>query len=379
MGIDNITIRNTAMRPIIVCIVLALSLLASASAKGVRGVGLRESSGSYSFAFQRSSAFKELAKGELGAQIADTITMMLETGGSFDEVLKMLNELSASLETEQTSDTVEFTTTKSQLEDDIKTNGAKAASALAEYNEATKKLASLVISISHLGSNIISANKQLQILRDERAALEEAHAEDTKEFTQRIGEQRQVAQVLTTIINDLTEKALSSASSFAEEHSRQFKSSSLVEMTNPISALVDLTSTFDLEAVKIIIGKLEQLKEAVEASIQDDEESQARSTKTYELMIEKMQQIEDKLVEDIERMKREESKAKNDVVIETERKETNESLQKKSEEARVASENQLQTITSNYERRSVDRTRALKILKEAINILKTAEASQQAP
>eukprot|EP01017_Pseudomicrothorax_dubius_P047872 TRINITY_DN8636_c0_g1_i8.p1 TRINITY_DN8636_c0_g1~~TRINITY_DN8636_c0_g1_i8.p1 ORF type:complete len:372 (-),score=151.34 TRINITY_DN8636_c0_g1_i8:200-1315(-) len=357
-----------------------LALSATVSAITPSGSDFQQLQGNFLVQLQATPAFKALSSSEFGSHLLETITTLLQTGGTFDEVIKLLEELKNNLETEQLADNSDFTTAKASIEGDIKLNREKAAKAVQEYGDATIQVKNLIVAINDLRGKLRNHKKQLKSILDQRKSLEASNAEEQREFAKRNGEQRQVIEVLGTLITDLTNKVLNAQGSLSLVEQKQlFDQIDKIGGHSPISVLVDLTSTFDQNTVRLIIGKLERLREAIKATLAADEANHEKSVATFKAMIEKLQELEDDIRNDEEKSKVQLKSSENAKISETERKATNELLEKQSNTAREASEAQLEVATDNYESRTADRSRSIAIITQVIQLLKASEQEQQAP
>eukprot|EP01017_Pseudomicrothorax_dubius_P047877 TRINITY_DN8636_c0_g2_i8.p1 TRINITY_DN8636_c0_g2~~TRINITY_DN8636_c0_g2_i8.p1 ORF type:complete len:372 (+),score=155.92 TRINITY_DN8636_c0_g2_i8:150-1265(+) len=357
-----------------------LALSATVSAITPSGSDFQQLQGNFLVQLQATPAFKALSSSEFGSHLLETITTLLQTGGTFDEVIKLLEELKNNLETEQLADNSDFTTAKASIEGDIKLNREKAAKAVQEYGDATIQVKNLIVAINDLRGKLRNHKKQLKSILDQRKSLEASNAEEQREFAKRNGEQRQVIEVLGTLITDLTNKVLNAQGSLSLVEQKQlFDQIDKIGGQSPISVLVDLTSTFDQNTVRLIIGKLERLREAIKATLAADEANHEKSVATFKAMIEKLQELEDDIRNDEEKSKVQLKSSENAKISETERKATNELLEKQSNTAREASEAQLEVATDNYESRTADRSRSIAIITQVIQLLKASEQEQQQP
>eukprot|EP01017_Pseudomicrothorax_dubius_P047875 TRINITY_DN8636_c0_g2_i3.p1 TRINITY_DN8636_c0_g2~~TRINITY_DN8636_c0_g2_i3.p1 ORF type:complete len:388 (+),score=165.12 TRINITY_DN8636_c0_g2_i3:66-1229(+) len=380
---DRVSTQSTwgsYMRTFGIVLASIVVLSATVTAVSVNSGDFQQLQGNFLVQLQATPAFKALSSSEFGSHLLETITTLLQTGGTFDEVIKLLEELKNNLETEQLADNSDFTTAKASIEGDIKLNREKAAKAVQEYGDATIQVKNLIVAINDLRGKLRNHKKQLKSILDQRKSLEASNAEEQREFAKRNGEQRQVIEVLGTLITDLTNKVLNAQGSLSLVEQKQlFDQIDKIGGQSPISVLVDLTSTFDQNTVRLIIGKLERLREAIKATLAADEANHEKSVATFKAMIEKLQELEDDIRNDEEKSKVQLKSSENAKISETERKATNELLEKQSNTAREASEAQLEVATDNYESRTADRSRSIAIITQVIQLLKASEQEQQAP
>eukprot|EP01017_Pseudomicrothorax_dubius_P047868 TRINITY_DN8636_c0_g1_i3.p1 TRINITY_DN8636_c0_g1~~TRINITY_DN8636_c0_g1_i3.p1 ORF type:complete len:388 (-),score=162.09 TRINITY_DN8636_c0_g1_i3:60-1223(-) len=380
---DRVSTQSTwgsYMRTFGIVLASIVVLSATVTAVSVNSGDFQQLQGNFLVQLQATPAFKALSSSEFGSHLLETITTLLQTGGTFDEVIKLLEELKNNLETEQLADNSDFTTAKASIEGDIKLNREKAAKAVQEYGDATIQVKNLIVAINDLRGKLRNHKKQLKSILDQRKSLEASNAEEQREFAKRNGEQRQVIEVLGTLITDLTNKVLNAQGSLSLVEQKQlFDQIDKIGGHSPISVLVDLTSTFDQNTVRLIIGKLERLREAIKATLAADEANHEKSVATFKAMIEKLQELEDDIRNDEEKSKVQLKSSENAKISETERKATNELLEKQSNTAREASEAQLEVATDNYESRTADRSRSIAIITQVIQLLKASEQEQQQP
>eukprot|EP01017_Pseudomicrothorax_dubius_P047876 TRINITY_DN8636_c0_g2_i7.p1 TRINITY_DN8636_c0_g2~~TRINITY_DN8636_c0_g2_i7.p1 ORF type:complete len:388 (+),score=165.65 TRINITY_DN8636_c0_g2_i7:66-1229(+) len=380
---DRVSTQSTwgsYMRTFGIVLASIVVLSATVTAVSVNSGDFQQLQGNFLVQLQATPAFKALSSSEFGSHLLETITTLLQTGGTFDEVIKLLEELKNNLETEQLADNSDFTTAKASIEGDIKLNREKAAKAVQEYGDATIQVKNLIVAINDLRGKLRNHKKQLKSILDQRKSLEASNAEEQREFAKRNGEQRQVIEVLGTLITDLTNKVLNAQGSLSLVEQKQlFDQIDKIGGQSPISVLVDLTSTFDQNTVRLIIGKLERLREAIKATLAADEANHEKSVATFKAMIEKLQELEDDIRNDEEKSKVQLKSSENAKISETERKATNELLEKQSNTAREASEAQLEVATDNYESRTADRSRSIAIITQVIQLLKASEQEQQQP
>jgi hypothetical protein len=180
------------MKQLNVCLIIILALFASTSK-----------------AFQFSSLLEvqELKSTLFGSNLVETIALTFQSptdkAASAKEVLKMLEELLAQLQTDQTSDTATFETKIAAFYAHI----AKLAQEISQLTEQIEFLKNEIERLSDLIStadiNIVSFKARIENLKSLVSEMEAANINDNKYYNQKIAQLQSLYNAFTTLLEKL--------------------------------------------------------------------------------------------------------------------------------------------------------------------------------
>ena len=180
------------MKQLNVCLIIFIALFASTSK-----------------AFQFSSLLEvqELKSTLFGSNLVETIALTFQSptdkAASAKEVLKMLEELLAQLQTDQTSDTATFETKKDAFNAHI----AKLAQEISQLTEQIEFLKNEIERLSDLISkadiNIVSFKARIENLKSLVSEMGAANINDNKYYNQKIAQLQSLYNAFTTLLEKL--------------------------------------------------------------------------------------------------------------------------------------------------------------------------------
>lgn len=109
--------------------------------------------------------------------------------------------------------------------------------------------------------------------------LDAARTRDAEEFTRRQGQAVEVIGALELVI-----EKLGTIPANNNDANLVFAELAKIGSSNPIAALVQLASTFSQEALDNVIGKMEELRGSLEASIEDDKREELDAISEYQAL-----------------------------------------------------------------------------------------------
>ena len=179
------------MKQLNVCLIIFIALFATSSK-----------------AFQFSSLLEvqELKSTIFGSNLIETIALTFQSEnktGSAKEVLKMLEELSSQLKTDQANDSETFITKQSEFDAHIE----KLAKEISQLTEQIELLAKEIERLSGLiiqaDLNIASFKSRIEKLKALLPEMEAANSNDNKYYNQKIAQLQSVYNAFTTILERL--------------------------------------------------------------------------------------------------------------------------------------------------------------------------------
>eukprot|EP01017_Pseudomicrothorax_dubius_P048210 TRINITY_DN873_c0_g1_i1.p1 TRINITY_DN873_c0_g1~~TRINITY_DN873_c0_g1_i1.p1 ORF type:complete len:354 (+),score=128.09 TRINITY_DN873_c0_g1_i1:124-1185(+) len=308
---------------------------------------------------------------EFGKDLVEMIELQLQSGGTYDDVVGLLEQIKKDFEDEQRSDSTNYLLEKDSLETTITENNDKAKVAITEKNDALNELKKLDTRITSLEDTIALTEQQQKDLAAQRADLEERKRQDDAEFERRAGEQNQVLEVVVALSGDLSNKFLNPKS--LVEKQEILTRLHTIGATSALAALMELSSTLDQDVLKRVLIKLETIEGAVREALAADAEAKEKNDQLYESIIAKMQAIEDGLITLLTNSRAELSKSKNQVVVETTRKDTNEQIFIAANKAVEVASTTLQTSTTAFTQRTQERNASIEVVQKALTILRERE------
>jgi chromosome segregation ATPase len=321
-----------------------------------------------------TETLKNLKSTQFGEHILKTVELQLQAGGNTDNVLNLLAGIRADLESQAELETNDYNRDSTALENQINDLIAEAQSALNEVAEATTRVGELWSQISDLNDEVPRLETEVVRIRGQKQKLERLRQEDIEDYVRRVAEQRQVVEVLSQIISSLSQIALNGGASLIEKKEIMQKLTS-TKYTEPLLALVDLSSTFDPAFLRNVIVRLEHIRDAITESIEQDQEDEEEAKLNYDNIHGQLEDIQSTFVNDWAAAKRELQRLNNELTVEENRRDTNQEVHDAAEAAQANAEQELQSLTDEHNARQSHFEQELDLIAQALNIVTANAAS----
>eukprot|EP01016_Furgasonia_blochmanni_P001766 TRINITY_DN1069_c0_g1_i3.p2 TRINITY_DN1069_c0_g1~~TRINITY_DN1069_c0_g1_i3.p2 ORF type:complete len:404 (+),score=214.08 TRINITY_DN1069_c0_g1_i3:64-1275(+) len=311
----------------------------------------------------------DMKNGDFSNHLIDTITLQIKAGGATDDSISLLVQIRNTLESNRDQDQAEFNVLKTQLQDLIQTLTDKANAALNEVADANSRLNDLISTRTTLEQEIPRLDGQVTTLHKKIVKLQDDRAHDVNDYHARVGEQREVINVVQEIINTLTDRVLNGGDLELIEKQKLTDKLQNLKYSNPILALVDLTATFDRNLAVEIIQRLEALRDSLKAAVEDEEGAEEQAGLNYDALYAELNRVVDKLTQDLQQDKRDYEQILNDVTTQTNRRDNNQQIYDASNQQKDDTVLQLQSETDNFNARRSKISDEIDLIQQAQNLL----------
>eukprot|EP01016_Furgasonia_blochmanni_P005165 TRINITY_DN11_c0_g1_i6.p2 TRINITY_DN11_c0_g1~~TRINITY_DN11_c0_g1_i6.p2 ORF type:complete len:382 (+),score=213.93 TRINITY_DN11_c0_g1_i6:73-1218(+) len=258
----NHTMRQAAF--VAICLILATAFAAKSKlAKELSGYTL----------------FEKLEKDEFGKKILDTVALQIKNKSPVTDISQLLNNIRVDIQNEQRKADSAYAGQQRECEETIDDLNARIDASTDEINESAFAINKLNTRVNTLTVDISNKATQVQVLAEKDQQLREERQEDAAEFANRQGQTREVVAALDLII-----PRLKSIQATGDEEE------ALIELgkigrNNPISALVQVATALDQDALLLVIQKLETIRDSLVESLDEDAENEDESIEDYELLL----------------------------------------------------------------------------------------------
>jgi chromosome segregation ATPase len=310
-----------------------------------------------------------MKNGDFSNHLIDTISLQIKAGGATDDSISLLVQIRNTLESNRDQDQAEFNVLKTQLNDLIQTLTDKANAALNEVADANSRLNDLISTRGTLEQEIPRLDGQVTTLHKKIVKLQDDRAHDVNDYHSRVGEQREVINVVQEIINTLTDRVLNGGDLELIEKQKLTDKLQNLKYSNPILALVDLTATFDRNLAVEIIQRLEALRDSLKAAVEDEEQAEEQAGLNYDALYAELNRVVDKLTQDLQQDKRDYEQVLNDVTTQTNRRDNNQQIYDASNQQKDDTVLQLQSETDNFNARRTKISQEIDLIQQAQNLL----------
>lgn len=221
----------------------------------------------------------------MAKQIVSAVELHLTSGGRVDEVIQIVQDALDDVESKRADLADDYLTKKTNLEniiDQLNTQLANDRADLAASNAEIDRLNGVLDSLAAQIANLVT---ELQDLDTREEYVNQARENDVNTYAARKVRDENSLEALAAIIAKL--QALQSrGNSFLQVSKKEIERAlSRIPKSNPIQALVQLSSKFDEERLATVISKLEQIQGAIQESYADDRKGEERSADHYAALI----------------------------------------------------------------------------------------------
>lgn len=263
----------------------ALFLLALVSLNAVFAVSLRKNTDAMktSFALERLRFIGK--KSTVAKQIISAVELHLTSGGKVDEVIDLVQQAQEDVQNKNVQLQQEFADRKQALEDQINSTQQQLDDENARLTVVNDNIDQLNQEISSLELTIANLVQELQNLDDREDAINKARDVDSQAYEVRKQRDQNSLQVLEQIVqrlNALQQRGNAFLQVSEKEISRILKR---IPKSNPIQALVQLSTKFDPERLQEVIDKLSSIQAAIQASYIEDANGEDADKARYEALV----------------------------------------------------------------------------------------------
>lgn len=232
---------------------------------------------------------------DFGRKILDTISLQIKSKAPLQDIAKLLSDLKDNLNTQQSESDYLHDSQVLECETDINNYENRINYAQNEIQEATVNIGSLSTEKKRLKGSIENANSQLSILAKRESILQTNHDQDIQDFDQRVQDHTQVLEALEIIIPKL--EAITSQDSTPQSVLAELAK---IGKSNPIAALVEVAASLDPEALETVINKLNEIRNSVQNSLQNDKLHQEESNINYNNLLSEISNVRESQIKRIE-------------------------------------------------------------------------------
>lgn len=202
----------------------------------------------------------------------------VQSGDRVENVISFIEDLKSNLQTDQDSDDSVSQTKNQFWNESIATLEAEIQTLNEEIAALQLEVATLQIELQQIQKEIQVLNEQIVLLQQKQANLEAARTADIIAFNQRIAKQNTMIAALNTIITNLTE--IVNGQSFIQK-SQVLDELRKIPQGNALSSFLTISTGFTPATVNAIIQKLKEIRESLQASIEEDEAFELVAQENY--------------------------------------------------------------------------------------------------
>lgn len=169
----------------------------------------------------------------------------------------------------------------------------------------TNNIGKLTNEIGTITANLVQATedlknlkKQLALLLAKKTGLIRMRKEDQSAYRKRSSQQTKVLQALKEIVKTLSVRVAKGNTAFVQKE-EILEILKKIGNNNPFAALVEFTMSFDIKEVNHVIAKLNELEQAISASLGEDIKQEVVSTNQYTLLLAEMEKVHKNLLSEI--------------------------------------------------------------------------------
>jgi hypothetical protein len=222
---------------------------------------------------------KDLEDSDFGKKLLDTIALQIKSQSPLGDIARLLAEIREDLVTQQAEADALHNQQEQECADTIAQLDRCIADNTHTKEEAENEIQLLKAEISRIESEIRIKEAQLEILNQREVELDAARTRDAEEFTRR---QNQAVEVIGAL--ELIIEKLSTIPANNNDANLVFAELAKIGSSNPIASLVQIASTFSQEALDNVVGKMEELRTSLEASIEDDKREEQDAIAEYQAL-----------------------------------------------------------------------------------------------
>lgn len=216
----------------------------------------------------------------MGKKIIDTLAIQMKSDTPLVQISILLKDLRTELEKQQSELDESREKTERECSTDLDAYIERIKTSLQEVQESEINVVKLNTQASNLKKSLANKVLQLSILEKKEDEIKQLRKRDIDDFEKRLIQSKEVLQAL-----DLVIPKLENIKKDKKELPNALLDLSKIGKANPIDSLVEITSTFDKDAVESIVSKMKKLKDAIQASIADENRYEEAAKANVEILL----------------------------------------------------------------------------------------------
>jgi len=278
----------------------------------------------------------------------------------------MLAEIRTDMVVQQKSDDQLHAEREAECEAEINEYVRRINVATIDRDDATSEIANLRSEIGRLNADIRNKQAQLSILDTRDVELRAARERDAADFENR---QRQSVEVIGAL--ELIIEKLSNIPAHEGNAEAALAELSRIGGNNPILALVQVASTFSQESLDKVIGKMEELRNSLEAAIEDDKVNEQAALGEYQVLLSEIESTRKKIQQGLADSESQLRQSESALAIQEKKLEDSVNELKAAFEGKVAKEGQCEEWRVKYESDKGKRSQEISVVQAVENIIAT--------
>ena len=265
---------------------------------------------SYSNAFEFDSLVEvqELKGSAYGNSLIETVSLSLTSGGSINDVQKLLDELLFKLNQDQISSDRAWEKLNKTLTDKINELKTTIEQLRVKIAALRREIADYKAKIAQGQKNVIQYNSQKNANIAHLASLKASRNRDAAHYRKSVEEHNDVLNAISAVLKELGRlvgsvsgkgKPVHVAENQYEKRDREFAlKKSFVQITESemeAQIFAELATTADQNALLKLVGYIKQLELNIKKSLNDDQEHETRSKSLYKQLVATLKADNEKL------------------------------------------------------------------------------------
>ncbi|CAD8143395.1 unnamed protein product [Paramecium octaurelia] len=219
---------------------------------------------------------EEIVENPLGAKVLQTVALQIKSGEGIDSIVSLLTNLKSDLEGKQIQQDGSNAAIQSQCKSDMDSYSQRIQLAVNEINDVEFKVGRLESDIEDYTSELDLKQSQIDTFQGAENSLRDLRLKQSANYNKRLGQLKEMInafQVMLPKMHELYDKVQQSdAESFVQEEAF---ANSFVQLansgpSNPILALVQVTSMMDSRSIQTIIEKMEVVRDSLITSVDEE-------------------------------------------------------------------------------------------------------------
>ncbi|CAD8064652.1 unnamed protein product [Paramecium primaurelia] len=231
------------------------------------------------------------------------LDLELSQGGKVSEVVSLVGDLLEQMKRDQLNDDLEYAHRTTTLGLDIEWLIIVLRNLTKERQDKNNQLSELNQILVGLQQQLDALTEQLNILNGKEESLRQTRAQEAASYQARQENNSKVLAALNEIIPKL-QVAVFDQEGKSLLQTEQFEIVEKIKRelghNHPIAIMVALTTKFDVPTVKRIIDKLDHIRNAVIALMQQEDEQETQSQITFQTVLQEIAELRERFSKDFE-------------------------------------------------------------------------------
>lgn len=300
----------------------------------------------------------------LGKKIIDTLAIQMKSDTPLVQISILLKDLRTELEKQQSELDESREKTERECSTDLDAYIERIKTSLQEVQESEINVVKLNTQASNLKKSLANKVLQLSILEKKEDEIKQLRKRDIDDFEKRLIQSKEVLQAL-----DLVIPKLENIKKDKKELPNALLDLSKIGKANPIDSLVEITSTFDKDAVESIVSKMKKLKDAIQASIADENRYEEAAKANVEILLTEIENTRKYLTTQRNAEANQYEEIKKNKELQERRKENNELDLSANENGRKQREAQCNEYLLNYHSQTARRNEEIELISRVQGIM----------